>query len=43
MLKEMKKWDRSYKIEDIGKKQKKVLKNHRVKSEELYNNVFLNN
>ena len=43
MLKEMKKWDRSSRIEDIGKKQKKALKSQRVKSQDLYNKVFLNN
>lgn len=39
----MKKWDKSSKIDEINRRKKVALKKEKIKSEELFEKVFLRN
>lgn len=43
ILKSMKRWDKSSKLDEINRRQKVTLKKEKVKSEELFEKVFLKN
>jgi hypothetical protein len=43
IIKSMKKWDKSSKIDEINRRQKIALKKEKIKSEELFEKVFLKN
>ncbi len=43
ILKSMKKWDKSSKLDEINRRQKVTLKKEKIKSDELFEKVFLKN
>jgi len=43
ILKSMKKWDKCSKIDEIDRKKKVFLKMEKIKSDELFDKVFLKN
>jgi len=43
ILKSMKKWDKSSKLDEINRRHKVALKKEKIKSDELFEKVFLKN